>query len=64
MLVVRIAVPTKYSIRDLNSPDIDRNINQRFMQRVGTHDGDHRCEETLQRDLHQQTQPLCAGDTA
>ncbi len=40
-------VPTKYSIPDLNSLYIDRNIdfNQRFTQLVGTHDGDHRCEE-------------------
>ncbi len=57
------AVPTKYSIPDSNSPDIDRNTNQHFMQRVGTHDGDHRCEEMPQRDLYQETQPLCAGDT-
>jgi hypothetical protein len=63
--VFSIVVPCPYQILypDLNSPDIDRNINQRFMQLVGTHDGDRRCEEMPQRDLYQETQSLCAGDT-
>lgn len=64
-LGTREHVPTKYSVPDINSPALDRNIdfNQRFTQLVGTLDGDHRCEEMRQRDLYQETQPLCAGDT-